>query len=67
MDVDAGLAARAGGLMRSVLKRLSSIGAGQTSDLVSYLLFDGEFAGDLIRLGMHDADAQRNEIIEFFK
>ena len=30
------------------------------------LLFDGEYASDLVRMGMRDADAHRQELIEFF-
>lgn len=39
----------------------------QQSDLLSYLLFDGRYAQKLIELGMHDADANREKLIEFFK
>jgi NTE family protein len=60
------IAARAGSLVGPLLHRLGDIGIGQASDLLSYLLFDYEFATDLIRLGMHDADVRRQEIIEFF-
>lgn len=60
------IAARAGSLVSPLLHRIGDIGVGQASDLLSYLLFDHEFAQELIRLGMHDADASRNEIIEFF-
>lgn len=60
------IAARAGSLVGPLLHRLGDIGVGQASDLLSYLLFDHEFATELIRLGMHDADVRRQEIIEFF-
>lgn len=60
------IAARAGSLVRPLLRRLGDIGVGQASDLLSYLLFDHEFAQELIRLGMHDADVRRQQIIEFF-
>jgi NTE family protein len=61
-----GVAARAGGLIGPLLRRIGGGGEDQANDLLSYLLFDGEFAKDLIQLGMHDADAQRKEIIDFF-
>lgn len=60
------IAVRAGSLVGTFLHRLGDIGVGQASDLLSYLLFDYEFATDLIKLGMHDADVRRQEIIEFF-
>lgn len=60
------IAARAGSLVSPLLHRLGDIGIGQASDLLSYLLFDHEFAQELIRLGMHDADVRRKQIIEFF-
>lgn len=60
------IAARAGSLVGPLLHRLGDVGVGQASDLLSYLLFDHEFAQELIRLGMHDADVRRQEIIEFF-
>lgn len=60
------IAARAGSFMGPILHRLGDIGVNQASDLLSYLLFDHEFAQELIRLGMHDADMRRQQIIEFF-
>lgn len=61
------IAARAGSLVGPLLYRLGDIGVGQASDLLSYLLFDHEFAVELMNLGMHDADSKRQEIIDFFK
>lgn len=60
------ISARAGSFVGPLLHRLGDIGVNQASDLLSYLLFDHEFAQDLIRLGMHDADTRRQQIIEFF-
>jgi len=59
-------ATRAGGLFAPFLQRYGESSEGEANDLLSYLLFDGEYASDLIRLGMRDADAQRQRIIEFF-
>jgi NTE family protein len=45
---------------------LLDIGVGDESDLASYLLFDGDFARQLIELGRADARARRSELLEFF-
>lgn len=52
-------------LTRRVLDLLD-LGVGAESDLASYLLFDGEFASQLIELGRADARARKDEILEFF-
>lgn len=36
------------------------------SDFISYLAFDGPYANALMALGMHDADAARDQLIAFF-
>ena len=38
----------------------------EESDLMSYLLFDGEYARQLIELGMEDARAQEEALLSFF-
>lgn len=61
------LISRAGsGIISMFLKRIVESSDEQSSDFLSYLLFDWEFAEDLIRLGMHDADAHRSRLIDFF-
>jgi NTE family protein len=45
---------------------LLDIGVGTEADLASYLLFDGNFAGQLIELGRADARARKDDILEFF-
>jgi NTE family protein len=37
------------------------------ADLASYLLFDREYAGELMALGYHDAAKQRDALIAFFE
>lgn len=37
------------------------------ADLLSFVLFDGDFADELISLGRHDAEDRADEIIAFFK
>lgn len=51
-------------LGRSFL-RLLDVGEGASSDLASYLLFDGGFAQVLADLGRQDAARQRDRIVEF--
>ncbi len=46
---------------------LLDVGAGDESDLASYLLFDGTFCRTLIELGRSDAHARRHEILAFFE
>ena len=58
---------RAGGIVGSIFRRMADRGGDQAADLLSYLLFDGAYATDLIRLAMKDAHAQREEIIAFFE
>lgn len=45
---------------------LLDIGVGDEADLASYLLFDGDFANQLIELGRADARARKDAILEFF-
>lgn len=58
--------ARAGGVMGPILKRFSGAGGPREGDLLSYLLFDGEYCSDLVQMGMRDADAMRQRLIDFF-
>lgn len=50
---------------KSILK-LADTGTDE-ADLASYLMFDGEFASKLIDLGYRDAEAKKQQIINFFK
>jgi NTE family protein len=36
------------------------------SDLLSFILFDGDFAQELISLGLHDAEQKADEVVSFF-
>jgi hypothetical protein len=45
---------------------LSGGGAWLVADLASYLLFDREYAGELLALGYADAARQRDALAEFF-
>jgi len=48
------------------LRWLADREAPDEADLLSYLLFDGAFAGDLIQLGYEDARDQHDRLVDFF-
>ncbi len=54
------------GLTGRLMKRLASEDAQNESDLLSYLLFEGGFAKELIDLGREDARARHDELCAFF-
>ncbi|MCG8416823.1 MAG: patatin-like phospholipase family protein [Proteobacteria bacterium] len=55
------------GLMaRRFVSRLAEREAAHENDLLSYLLFDGNFAAELINLGYRDAAAKEDELAQFF-
>ena len=56
-----------GGLPGWLLSKLGHSEAVANTDLMSYLMFDGRFAEQVIQLGMADADARRAELLEFMK
>jgi NTE family protein len=51
---------------RRLIQRLAASEAPHESDLLSYLLFDGAFAADLIDLGRHDAAKKADELAALF-
>lgn len=55
-----------GRLARRLINRLAQGEARHESDLLSYLLFDGNFAAALIELGESDAAASEAELAELF-
>lgn len=57
---------RGGALMTRQLLNLLDAGVGPDADLASYLLFDGDFARKLIDMGRSDAEARREELLQFF-
>jgi len=57
---------RARGMVGRVMRRLAEGEAHSEADLLSYLLFDGEFARQLIELGRADARARHEELCAFF-
>jgi NTE family protein len=60
-------AARNKGILARMLRRLADSEGGSQADLLSYLLFDGEFAGRLIEMGRGDARRQHDELCAFFE
>jgi len=59
--------ARNVGFVERILARLAERESAQEADLLSYLLFDGAFAGELIELGRHDARQRHDQIVGFFR
>ena len=55
-----------GRLARRLIHRLAQGEASHESDLLSYVLFDGSFAGALIELGHADAAANEEELARLF-
>ena len=60
-------ARRVGGGAGRLMRRLGDREARDESDLLSYLLFDGEFARQLIEVGREDARARHAELCAFFE
>jgi NTE family protein len=58
--------ARFGRALGKQLLRLLDIGEGVDADLVSYLLFDGHFARELMDLGEQDARKREADLAHFF-
>jgi NTE family protein len=54
------------GLLGRALRRISEWQGEGEADLLSYLLFDGGFAAQLIELGRKDARARHDELCAFF-
>ena len=58
---------RVSGLVaRNLIRRLAQGEAAHESDLLSYLLFDGDFAAELIELGRRDAAKKEDELASLF-
>ena len=55
-----------GTIAKRLVRRLADGEAAHESDLLSYLLFDGEFASQLIELGRKDAARKETELAALF-
>ena len=60
-------AQRVGGVLGKIIRRIADGDAVSEADFLSYVLFDGEFARQLIELGRADARARHEEICAFFE
>jgi NTE family protein len=60
-------AARASGMIGKMIRRISEWEGAGEADLLSYILFDGEFSARLIELGKRDARARHSELCAFFE
>lgn len=57
-------ARRVPGILGYVLRHLAD--GHEEADLLTYVLFDGEFCGRLIEIGFHDARQRHDELVGFF-
>tara|TARA_R110002073_G_scaffold74100_7_gene181255 strand:+ start:48220 stop:49362 length:1143 start_codon:yes stop_codon:yes gene_type:complete len=51
---------------RKLIRRMAGNESSGEADMLSYLLFDGEFASELLDLGFRDAKAQEDELLRVF-
>ena len=53
-------------MIGKIIRRISEWEGAGEADLLSYILFDGEFSARLIELGRSDAKARHAELCAFF-
>jgi NTE family protein len=54
------------GIVGRLMRRMADAEGASQADLLSYILFDGEYARELIALGRRDARRQHQELCAFF-
>lgn len=59
--------ARVKGMVGRLMRSIAASESSNEADLLSYLLFDGEFAGQLIDLGRADAKKRHDALCKFFE
>jgi NTE family protein len=50
-----------------LLRRLAGARGASEADLLSYILFDGVYAAELVRIGYEDARAKHDDLARFLK
>ncbi len=60
-------AGQGGGPGIRLLRRLASARGSSEADLLSYILFDGQYAAELVRIGYEDARARHHELCHFLR
>jgi NTE family protein len=56
-----------GGTGIRLLRRLAGASGASEADLLSYILFDGNYAAELVRMGREDARARHDELCRFLQ
>jgi NTE family protein len=60
-------ARRVKGMTGRVLRRMANAEGIREADLLSYVMFDGEFASEVMALGESDARAKGDKLCELFE